>query len=215
MDTAKVRFHGGGIVAGQAGDGKAHHAALLHPVGRECDVGAGLQREPERKAVPAGGPGRVLHARVLPDGSGGAALKLGGKVVLRQPPDRQPGLVIAVCGEQELRILVSRPRKHDAAAVGLDGQGGVAGPIGQGEGGVCVVQHAQLLHGERFRAGEHLVQHAAQQRHLPAGTVHFQRLPAKLRFGCRAGALGGKGIAYGHHGPQQHCHAQQHADDPE
>ena len=80
---------------------------------------------------------------------------------------------------------------------------------------MCVIQHAQFLHGERFGAGEHLIEHAAQQRHLPAGAVHFQRLPAELRVCRRAGTLAGKGIAHGHHRAQQHGNAQNDTNDPQ
>ena len=56
---------------------------------------------------------------------------------------------------------------------------------------------------------------AAQQRHLPAGAVHFQRLPAELRVCRRAGPLAGKGIAHGHHRTQQHGNAQNDTNDPQ
>ena len=215
LNAAQVGLHSGSGLAGQAGDGKRRHTALLQPLGGKGDLRAGLQGEPEGVAVPARGFGRVLHAQVLADGTGGAALKLGGKIVLRQPPDRQLCLVIPVGREEKVLVLRGRPRKYDAADVGLDGQGGVAGPIGQGEGRVCVIQHAQFLHGERFGAGEHLIEHAAQQRHLPAGAVHFQRLPAELRVCRRAGTLAGKGIAHGHHRAQQHGNAQNDTNDPQ
>ena len=80
-------------------------AALLHPLGGKLHLRAGLQGEPEGVAVPARGFGRVLHAQVLADGTGGAALKLGGKIVLRQPPDRQLCLVIPVGREEKVLVL--------------------------------------------------------------------------------------------------------------
>ena len=80
---------------------------------------------------------------------------------------------------------------------------------------MCVIQHAQFLHSQGLRAGEHLIEHAAQQRHLPAGAVHFQRLPAELRVCRRAGTLAGKGIAHGHHRAQQHGNAQNDTNDPQ
>ena len=65
------------------------------------------------------------------------------------------------------------------------------------------------------RRTEHLIQLTTQQRHLPAGAVGFQRLPAELCRTVRTAALGGKGIAYPHHSRQQHHHTQRHTDDPE
>lgn len=95
----------GGGLAGQAGDGKRRHTALLQPLGGKGDLRAGLQGEPEGVAVPARGLGRVLHAQVPADGTGDAALKLGGKIVLRQPPDRQLCLVIPVGREEKVLVL--------------------------------------------------------------------------------------------------------------
>ena len=55
LDTAEVGLHRGGCFAHHAGDGHAHDAALLHPLGGERDVRAGLQGEPEGITIPAGG----------------------------------------------------------------------------------------------------------------------------------------------------------------
>ena len=77
------------------------------------------------------------------------------------------------------------------------------------------VQDAQLLHREGRRAGEHLIQLSADQRHLPAGSVALQRFAAELRRTVRAAALGGKGIAHPHHRTQKYPDAQHHTHEPE
>ena len=105
LNAAQVGLHGGSGLAGQAGDGKRRYTALLQPLGGKGDFRAGLQGEPEGVAVPARGLGRVLHAQVLADGTGGSALKLGSKIVLRQPPDRQLCLVIPVGREEKVLVL--------------------------------------------------------------------------------------------------------------
>ena len=213
-NTAEVGLQGGGRVPGHAGDGNAYDASLLDPLSRKLDVGAGLQREPKGEPIPAGRPGRVLLPPVLMNGAVGAALELGGRKVGREPPDCHRSLVAAVGREEEVFILPGRTGEHEAADVGLDGQGGVGGPVGQGECRVGIVQCAQLLHGKGVRLGKDPVEHTAHQRHLPAGAVHFQCLPAELYVRRRAGPLAGKGIAHGHYGPQQHDDAQRDADDP-
>lgn len=80
-------------------------AALLQPLGGKGDLRTGLQGEPEGVAVPARGLGRVLHAQVLADGTGGSALKLGGEIILWQPPDRQLCLIIPVGREEKVLVL--------------------------------------------------------------------------------------------------------------
>ena len=215
LDAAEVCFNGGGRVTDQTGDGNADDAALLDPLRRKFHVGAGLKGEPERIAVPAGGLGGVFQPGIFPDCTVGTALEPGDESARREPPDRHGRFIIAVCREEEFFVLPSGPGEHDAAGLRLEGQGGVSGPIGQGEGRVGVVQCAQLLDRERFRAGEHFIEDPAHQRDLPARAVDGQFLPAELRFGRRTGAFARERIADRHDCGQQHHDAQRDADEPE
>ena len=215
LHIAKVGLHGRGGVAGHAGDAHAHDAALLHPLGGERDVRAGLQGEPEGIPVPPRGLCGALQPQIFAQGTGAAALELGGHAALGHAPEGHFGLVFAVGREEEALVFAHAAGKYHTADRGLDGQSGVAGPVRQSNVRVRRVQGAQLLHREGGRAGKHLVQLAAQQRHLPAEAVGLQLLAAELRGSIRAAALRGKGIAHPHHSRQQQGHAQCNADDPQ
>ena len=215
LHAAKVGLDSGHGVPGHTGDAHAHGAALLHPLGGKLHLRAGLQGEPEAVPVPAGGLCGALQPQIFAQLAGAAALELGDDPALGHAPRGQFRLILAVRREEEVLVLPRAARKQHIPRRILDGQGGVAGPVRQRKFRVGGVQHPQILHGQGGGAGEHLIQLTAQQRHLPAGAVGFQRLPAELRRTVRAAALGGKGIAYPHHSRQQHHHAQRHTDDPE
>ena len=125
------------------------------------------------------------------------------------------GLVFAVGREEEALVFAHAAGKHHTADRGLDGQSGVAGPVRQGDGRVGRVQRAQLLHRKGGGAGKHLIELSADERHLPAPAVGFQRFGAKLRGAVRAAALSGKGIAHAHHRAQKDAYAQHHTHEPE
>ena len=215
LHIAEVRFHRGGRITGHAGNAQAHHAALLYPLGRKLCLCAGLQGEPEGITVPAGGLCGLFQPQIPAHSSGAAALELHHRAALRHPPDGQFSLVFAIGREQKALVFTGCAREHRLAGSRPDGQGGVDGPVRQGEGRVGRVQGAQLLHREGRRAGEHLIQLSADQRHLPAGSVALQCFGAELRRAVRAAALGGKGVAYSHHRPQKHPDAQHHTHEPE
>ena len=156
----------------------------------------------------------MLQPGIPADGTGVPALEPGDGAALRHPPDRHGGFVAAVGGEEELLILGRRSVEHDGSAVGLEGQGGVAAPVRRRQGRVGIPEDPQLLHVQGLRMGKDLVQQSAQQRHLPAGAVGLQCLPAELCLCRRAGTFGGKRIAHGHHGPQKDGNAQKDTQDP-
>ena len=214
LHIAQVCFHRGSCLAHHAGESRGHRAALLHPFGGKLHLGAGLQGEPKRVIVPAGGPGRLFQPGVPPELAGAAALELGGQHIFRQTPDGQLGLIVAVGREQKIVVGGRSPLEdHVAGAVG-DGQRAVAVPLGQSEGRVGVVEDAKLLHRQGAGAGEDFIHLPAQQRHLPAPAVGLQLLLGELHLRRRLRALRGERIAHAQHRRKQHHDAQRNADEP-
>ena len=140
--------------------------------------------------VPARGLCGALQPQIFAQLPGAAALELGDDPALGHTPCGQFRLILAVRGEEEVLVLPRAARKQHIPRRILDGQGGVARPVRHCKFRVGGVQHPQLLHAQGGGAGEYLIQLAAQQRHLPAGAVRLQRLPAELRRPVRAAALG-------------------------
>ena len=170
LDTAEVGLHRGGCFAHHAGDGHAHDAALLHPLGGKLHIGAGLEGEPEGEAVPAGGLGGVLQTGIFPDGPIAAALKAGDDAARREPPDGHLGLVLAVGGEEEAVVFGGGAGEKGGSVGGLDGQGGIGGPVGRGEGPASA------------RTGAPVLRRPCPARRPPAAPASRSRsLPAPVR----------------------------------
>ena len=214
LHIAEVCFHRRGRLTHHAGESRGHRAALLHPFGGKLHLGACLQRKAERVIIPTDGLRGLFQPGVPPELAGAAALELGGQHIFRQTPDGQLGLIVAVGGEKEVVVGGRSPLEdHIARAVG-DGQRAVAVPLGQSEGRVGIVKHAQLLHREGAGAGEDFIHLPAQQRHLPAPAVGLQLLPGELHLRHRLRALRGERITHAQHRRKQHHDAQRDADEP-
>ena len=186
LHIAKVGLHSGCCIAGHAGDAQAHNAALLHPLGGKLHLRAGLQGEPEGITIPAGGLCGLFQPQIFAHCAGAAALKLGGHAALRHPPDRSALPYIRRWPGTESSGIRSRcPQTPCSPDSRLDGQGGVAGPVRQGDGRVGRVQRAQLLHREGGGAGKHLIQLSADAA-APASSSRWvsSASAAELRGSC-------------------------------
>ena len=79
----------------------------------------------------------MLQTGIFPDGPVAAALKAGDEAARREPPDGHLGLVLAVGGEEEAVVFGGGAGEKGGSVGGLDGQGGIGGPVGRGEGRVA------------------------------------------------------------------------------
>ena len=217
LDVPQIGLHQGRFGAHHPADFQGGHPALFDPLGRQFQLGRSLDGEPEGILITAHGPGRALQTGVPQNGPVGGPGELNGGHLRRQPPHRQLGLVFPVGRVEEIGVFLQRTLEIIGVPhpVGGDGQLGISSPVGQGDGGMGLIEDPQFLDRQGGGRIKGLVQHPADQGDLPAAAVDFQHLPAELNRRVGQAAAGGKGIAGRHHRPQQDGDTQHHACQPE